>query len=276
MIIIFLFALFILKGEESISLFRKIDWEKGMINIHVVESLKDDCMNIPNNQYLKELEIRRKIPDLFLNSILDLKVDSINTVDDLIKKDFNNKRKISEIALKGTKENSYKSNNMKDINVTYSYPLIGEDGLISVFIEHSVSNPIKRNLGFYPTRKFSGLVIYAQGEYPAYGKNRKEYIQPCLFPTIYDEDMNIILDRWMCNPDFLKGWGMVKYTYSSYEKPHTKRIGLNPLRTMAIKVFGKHSTDIILPQDATRRLLLREDNRKLLTEGRILVIINKE
>ena len=82
----------------------------------------------------------------------------------------------------------------------------------------------------------------------------------------------------MCDPEALKRWGGVAaYEYSADEatlKANEERVGVLPLRTMARGVFGRNATDILLSADAARQLLSREQNRALLREGRILIILD--
>ena len=63
---------------------------------------------------------------------------------------------------------------------------------------------------------------------------------------------------------------------ATQEAPFLKRIGLFPLRVMAQQVFGRHHCDLILPREAVKKLLCSDNNRNVLKEGRILIIINTE
>ena len=73
----------------------------------------------------------------------------------------------------------------------------------------------------------------------------------------------------------LRALAEAQYEESEAREPgYTERIGLNPLRTMARGVFGKNSTDIIIPREVARQLLAVEENHRLLLEGRVLVVLN--
>ena len=68
-------------------------------------------------------------------------------------------------------------------------------------------------------------------------------------------------------------WGVMQYTSDLDQEKHRSRVGSYPLYTMAVGLFGVNRTDLILTGETARKLLSREDTRKLLREGRILVII---
>lgn len=272
---------------ETISRKKSVNWHKGVLIIDVRMDINNQMKLLPKSRYLAEKEIERVLPALFIEAILDIPIDSFQTIGERIKGNEAFFRELNDLALSGSrKQFAYLSQDMKQVHVRYEFPFFGDRGLITPFIEHSRPYPIKRVLGFVPSRSFTGLVIYAGsgkdnsnvGEagkgYPAYGKNVKERIKPCFFPKLYDEDMNLILNPEMCEPEYLMKWGMVAYTDSVDEKAHLERIGVFPLRTMARGVFGKNSTDILIPNDIARKLLSREGNHELLKKGRILIIID--
>ena len=63
------------------------------------------------------------------------------------------------------------------------------------------------------------------------------------------------------------------YTYSYDLTKIGERIGMYPLRTMAYKVYGKNRTDLILPDEAVKKLISSEHNRDLLRQGRVVIIL---
>lgn len=77
----------------------------------------------------------------------------------------------------------------------------------------------------------------------------------------------------MLRPDWVERWGVVAYTESTNEYEWIDRVGNDPLRILARGVFGVLPTDLIISQADADRLLAHPDNRELLREGRILVIV---
>ena len=167
------------------------------------------------------------------------------------------------------------SKDLHKVQVSYRYSFYGSTGLIAPFVQHERPYPIRRLLGFVPSRTFTGLVIYARGELPWHGKQAGERAKPALLPRLLDENTEPVLTPEMCDPKFLLLWGPAAYSFSDDETPYRERIGELPLRTMARGVFGRNATDLLLPNEAVRQLLTRESNRRLLREARILIILDR-
>jgi hypothetical protein len=154
----------------------------------------------------------------------------------------------------------------------YEYPLFGDEGLVSHLIDHRRPFPIPPILGAIPTARFTGLVIYAAEAIPAHGLNEDRLPKPCLFPRIFDQEMELVLDSTMCDPAFLLRWGMIEYSSDLDLRRFSDRIGVNPMTVMARGVFGRNDTDLIIATEAARRLRASPEGRQALREGRILVI----
>ncbi len=127
-------------------------------------------------------------------------------------------------------------------------------------------------MGYVATREFSGVVIYAAEPLPSVGLSKDMSAAPALFPRIFDEDMNLVLDRTMCRPEALAEWGMVGYTDTIDENEILVRTGQHPLRIAARAVFGIYSTDLVISNEAANRILTLAANIELLKDGKILVI----
>jgi len=99
---------------------------------------------------------------------------------------------------------------------------------------------------------------------------------PCLFPRVFDEKMNTILERNIVAPEAIYHWSIVGYTDDLAAAALEERTGDNPLRIAASGVFGTSRTDLIISREDALRILALPENRALLREGRIVVVIDKE
>jgi hypothetical protein len=54
-----------------------------------------------------------------------------------------------------------------------------------------------------------------------------------------------------------------------------KRVGENPLRIMARGIFGAVPTDPVIDREDALIILSSEQNRQLLREGRIVIVLGK-
>ena len=142
------------------------------------------------------------------------------------------------------------------------------------FVTHSRLVALPATLGFNPSRKFSGIVIYAKGKIPVWGTNELDELTPALLPKIYNDELELIATPLMADPKMLNRWGFVVYTNSIDEQEFIQRIGNYPLRTMLRSIYGVNNTDLIITKDVALKLLSSRDNDRIIREGRILIIID--
>ena len=252
-----------------------VDWEQHRLLIDATSRLNTERYPLPKAKLITEGEMISSIPVFFMNSLSSIFVDSFYSLSQVIRRNPVVFTGISSMASRGEKELSFLSQDLEKLTVRFSFPFFGDQGIINHLITHTIAYPLDRILGFVPNREFTGLVIFAKGSLRSVGKPKEEVMQPALFPRIFDEDMNLILDHHRCSPEFLQRWGMVEYSDSANEIPHLARIGFFPLRTVARGVFGAHSTDILVPADVAQRLLSRQENINILVEGRILIVVDR-
>jgi hypothetical protein len=260
--------------EEQLLVSPQVDWQGGILILEVTMPI-DPRQFDPGSRYHAEREIERLLPGLFMSSIVEIPFDSYRTIGERLREDPLLFQRVERTAVSSvTKHYSRVRKDLQEIEVRYSFPFYGEGGFVVPLISHSRPYPVERRLGFVPSRNFTGLVIYASGELPAHGKDIRQRVQPALFPTLYDEQMNPILSVQTCDPAFLKRWGMVAYSDTEEDGALLERIGAAPLRTVARGVFGINATDLLLPKEAADRLLVREANREMLSQGRVLIVVD--
>jgi len=279
-IAIFLFLLLGLPSDslwaqqEGLRVFERMDWQEGALILEIAMAMEPRQFN-PGSRFEVEREIERLLPGLFMSAAVQIPFDSYRTIGDRVKEDRQLFRQLeSTAAASCTKRDSRVRADLQEILLSYRFPMYGEGGFANVFVTHNQAVPVRRKLGFVPTRNFSGLIIYARGELPAHGKDIRQKIQPAVFPSLYDEQMNLVLSVEMCDPESLKRWGMAAYTDSDDDSAFLQRVGAVPLRTVARGVFGINATDLLLPREAVDRLLARQANRQMLSEGRILIVVD--
>ncbi len=245
-------------------------WDRSEIVIELFFSVPDAMS--PKSRYEIEQIAEENISRVFMDSIMDFPVDSFSSIHDLIQQDYNLLLTLNELSLTGQKGPSYYSSDFSRVTISYTYQLFGDNGLINPFINHNMAIPMNRVLGFAPTDQFTGVIIYAQGLYETIGPSEDASIQPALFPKLYDEQMNLILEKEMCNPETLRNWGMVAYSNTLNPDNYEYRVGDNPIKIMARMVYGTKNTDIVISSLNASQLLVLAENRELLANGNILII----
>jgi hypothetical protein len=104
---------------------------------------------------------------------------------------------------------------------------------------------------------------------------------PCLFPKIWDSDMNLIYERGMLEP---RSSFMVRYAPpqsifqnnpSGLSPELQELVGERPLRIFARGVFGTKPTDLIIDRNDALLIISSEENRRLLSQGRVAIILDE-
>ena len=126
------------------------------------------------------------------------------------------------------------------------------------------------------SRAYTGIIIDARGELDVHGEFMKDAVYPCFFPQIWDEQMNLIYERNMGAPESEFRQGMIGYDWRDDESAYHSRIGSDPLRIKARKVYGHLRTDPLISREDALKILSVPENVKLLQEGKVVVLLDKE
>jgi hypothetical protein len=95
--------------------------------------------------------------------------------------------------------------------------------------------------------------------------------------------MTLIYQRNMVEPQRAREKGIVKYagadkvfmpTPSGLESSLEDLVGPNPLRILARSVYGIRPTDPVIDRNDALLIIASEENRRLLREGRVVIIVN--
>ncbi len=247
-----------------------IDWQKQTLSLEIEENASYSGPNAPAVTNTIERRIQQALPRILSSSVAILQVDSQKT---LLERMVESETLASQVLLaasKGKPGFPRYSSTLLPLSVEYRFPLFEVFG--PLLIQHTQPMEVPHVLSWVPSANFSGIVIYAKGELPHYGERRSSRLKPALFPELYMETMDPVFLLPMGDPSYLARWGVAAYSSSFDERPFVDRIGYNPLRVFAVGLFGKYPTDILLSREDGYRILSRPPNRRLLKEGRILII----
>jgi hypothetical protein len=211
----------------------------------------------------------------FVQSLVDMQLTSRDTVGSRLRDRPSLLTDLRTVAAGATKTRSHLDEELRSLVVRYEVPLFGPLSITAAFVNHERSVPVRRYLPFEPSREYSALVIYARGEYPSWGEPGKmRSFLPSLFPRIFDTEMQVVVDLQRMDPQVVIDRGAVSYTDSLNEGSLLALAGSHPLRVMARAVFGVAATDLVIPLEAARSLLVREHNRELLRTGKIVIVVD--
>ena len=115
-----------------------------------------------------------------------------------------------------------------------------------LMIKHRYPYSPKEPIQQVASRRYTGIIIDARGSLPVQGEFIQDQVDTCFFPTIWDDNMNLLYEKNMTNAAIAQKDGIVHYDYSDDESRYRDRIGTDPLRIRARKVYGVNRTDPVI------------------------------
>ncbi len=278
-VILLLFSQTLLFAEHDFHVSSSVNWYTGTLELHISQSTRLIGQNPASAATTATRAIHNAMPVFMLNALLELRVDSHRFVRDIARNDPGILRKIERLAETAEAKPARISSTLDIVTVPYSLQLF--PGLTELLIRHHHPSPLEQFFQWQGIGEFTGLVIYAADPLPVRGESDRgrqtfALLQPSLLLRIFDSNLTVVVEPNRMNPDRLIHWGGAAYTTSFDETPYIHRIGTNPLRVSAQEIFGIHYTDLVLNDQARNILLYSEQNRRILQEGRILIILSDQ
>lgn len=276
-------AAFILIGGPSFAqdtnVEMSVDWESGKIEVEISRRLPISGSNLPTAFARTRRTIEEDAHELILDALRPLVFDSLRTIDELLDQEPGRIRDLSEIASRAVPVDSKSSVDLNRVIVMFQLDLFAD--VIGGLTRHTRPISLTPELGWKPTNEYTGIIIYAAGELDVHGTDDTAYLRPALFPGLYyytEDGLGIerLMEAGYVNPDFLERWGPVMYTSDIFAPEVSRRIGDNPLRIIAYGCFGRYPTDVVISNEDAREVLSTANNRNLIAEGRIAIIVGEE
>jgi hypothetical protein len=270
-------------GQNSLNISGVIEWERMELNAKVILNLASAGIRMPTGRSQAEEIINIEYISLMRPYILSIPIDSSSTMGDLINRGEFSLQEPGAIAANARKIPASLSTDMTSLSTSYTIDL---SVISSQIIRHSRAMEISRPLTPVPAANYTGIIIIASEELPIHGRNSSALAEPCLFPKIWDTEMNLIYERNILDPAATQAkTSLVRYVAESsifFPSPSglspelTELVGSKPLRIVARGVFGVRPTDPIIDRDDAMIILSSETNRKLLREGKVAVVLNEQ
>jgi len=281
--IIILLMSFVLAGEVYAVNNTTIDEDFGTIEssssidlsthtfiLKITWSAEQSDAPLPRQRVKAESVIQSHLPHLFIDAISKLIIDSRRRVSDSISDSPEIAAELRKIASTGKVVSAGFSSNFSEFQHTYQYPLY--PSIAGLFIRHSQGVSQIEELTYVPTGNYSGIVIYADSSLEMFGTPRNSSLKPALFPKVYNENMDLVIDMRMVDPEIVKTKGMLQYfTSSQLDKIHS-RVGDVPLYVHATALFGINSTDLVVSHRAAKKIKASPHTLSLIREGKIAIV----
>jgi hypothetical protein len=248
----------------------KIDWKARVMSLRVTLDLEAAGLRLPSGRLEAERMTERDLAGLARPSVFSVRFDSYRTVEDTIADGTLDAQKILSLPAAAKLASSSLTKDLRAYAADYE---LGLDSVAALYLDGYAPAPSTRPVDAVPTRDYTGIVVYAKGELPVRGEAVKAKAAPCLFPRIFDDGMRLVLDRDMVSPEALASGGVLGYADAiGFEAG--SRVGGDPLRVMALEVFGDGRTDYVISRQDAMRILSSAANRELLRQGKVVVVLD--
>jgi hypothetical protein len=187
------------------------------------------------------------MPEVLSRALGPLTVDSSHVLSDYFSSDPGLAAKLNDAALRAQRTDLFLSRDFSTLVARYVIPFFGEQGIAVPFFP-SNATPVRRRLGDVATRPYTGLLIFAQGPLPVVGASRQAPARPALFPRIWDEQMNLVLDRSMCSPGPARGM-VGSSPWMTPSRTSARRGAASP----GARGVRRQDTDIVISMDGARQ-----------------------
>ena len=264
-------------GQANAGISGAIEWDKMEINAAVSLDLASAGIKLPAGRTQGEALIASEYVRLIRSNILNLQVDSSSVIADLVGRGEWTLWEAEHLAMQASSVPPALSPDLSSLSASYT---LGLAGIVAAHLRHERPAEVPRTLSPITARTYTGIVIIASESQPVHGMKSLALPRPCLFPKIWDTDMNLIFERNMLMP---MAGTMVRYFPereifaggpSGLSPEITAVVGERPLRIFARGVFGISPTDPIISRDDALLIISTAENRNLLREGRIAIILD--
>lgn len=259
--------------DYRIDVTRSVSWERQELTIRTAFDLAAAGLKMPTGRSQAEVFADMEFPRLAQPTLFRLPVDSSTTVESMIGTGILTPADIGDIAADALRSASVLSSDLRTLTTTYRVDM---RALAAGLVKHHQAAQPPKTMEPRPTRQYTGIVVYADEELPVHGTKTASFAAPCFFPNIWDTGMNLIYERNMTDPETARSQGIVRYGSRREDAAYEARVGKNPLRILARGLFGILPTDPVIDRDDALKILSSEENRTLLKEGRVIIVLSEK
>ena len=260
-------------AEPSVESTSEINWITRRFTSNLSLDTKKAGLKMPSGKKKASALIKSKMPQLIQPPLLSLYTDSANTLEDTVIAD---NLSLDDVYLFIT--NGYKTPDVftPDAASLYSTNTLDVDKIGQKLVRHKYGYQPEEPIDIVPSRPYSGIIIDARGMLPVHGEFVSDKANACFFPSIWDENMNIIYEKNEANPQVVINQGLVSYDYSNNTERYANRVGNDPLYIKATQVFGINRTDPVIKRSDALKILTVPENVQLLNEGKVVILLDED
>jgi len=264
-------------ADETTGITGIVEWDTLLIKSTVSLDLNQAGIKLPSGRTQGESSLNSGYLRLIQPNLMDLQVDSSSTIADLIIRGEFGLLEAESLALKAQSVPPALSSDLRKISVSYTMNL---SDVSAALLRHTRPSPVMRTLIPVSSAQYTGIIVIASDNLPLYGMRSSALAVPCLFPKIWDSNMNLIYERNMLetNNNVMVHYAPLQSIFQDNPSGLAPEIieiaGNKPLRIFARGLYGINPTDLIIDNNDAMLIISSNDNRRLLSEGRVVFILN--
>ena len=260
-------------AEPSLESTSEINWITRRFTSNLSLDTKKAGLEMPSGKKKASSLIKSKMSQLIQPPLLALYTDSSNTLEDFV---INEELSLDDVY--HFIMNGYKTPDVftQDALTLYSTNTLEVDKIGQNLVKHKYGYTPEDPIDLVPSRAYSGIIIDARGALPVHGEFISEKTNACFFPTIWDENMNIIYEKNSADPQIVIQSGLVAYDYSNDIDRYAARVGNDPLYIKAKEVYGINRTDPVIKRSDALKILTIPENVELLRQGKVVILLDQD
>ena len=260
-------------AEPSLESTSEINWITRRFTSNLTLDTKKAELEMPSGKKKASALIKSKMSQLIQPPLLALYTDSSNTLEDCVIDETLSLDDIYRFIMNG-----YKTPDVftLDASKLYSTNTLDVDKIGKLLVRHNYGYSQEEPIDIVPSRAYTGIIIDARGKLTVHGEFVNDKVSACFFPTIWDENMNIIYEKNTANPEVVKNAGLVSYDYSNNTERYVSRVGSDPLYIKATEVFGINRTDPVIKRSDALKILTIPENIELLNQGKVVILLDQD
>lgn len=259
------------QNQDSLSSISSINWLNPDFSSKVLIDIKKSGIKLPSGRNTALNSLVLNTPLLIKDAILSIPVDSSSNLSDIVLMDEITLEQLTDIIEDGKHNSGVFLNDKNAFSLDHKLSI---NSISSLLIKHHQPYKPKTPIDMVSSREYTGIIIDARGVLDVQGEFVKDHGKPCLFPKIWDETMELIYEKNMTDSTYAHTKGIVTYAYANDESTYKERIGDDPLRISARKIFGVYRTDPVISRNDALKILSVQHNLDLLKQGKVVILLD--
>lgn len=260
-------------SENLISSTSRIDWTKLEFVSDIHLDTQKAGIELPSGKKTATSLVSKQIPVLIKDPLLSINVSSTEQLGDLVLDGTITLEELTDLIDGGKKSPGVFQNGSFTLETFHTLDL---SKLNPLLVKHHFPYKNPKPIEAVASRAYTGIIIDARGNLDVHGEFVKDNAEPCFFPKIWDEDMNLIYERNMAEPSVVNKKNLVHYDYRDDESFYQKRIGADPMRIKARQIYGEIRTDPVISREDALKILTVPENLELLRQGKVVILLDQD